>query len=144
MSRPTLRGDLEFIKSEILLGINWLRKYFKDKSDDNKKARIVSMIEFGPFNGLRLLVAVIITLVCLFSFSLYRSETTFWVLVFIFLFSYDFFLGKGWMVPWVKKLGSLMYSMVTTLGLEMIAFIKSVLMGTKDMILDMFSIKKKD
>jgi hypothetical protein len=69
MTRPTLQSDWNFLKNEVKLGIKFLRDYFKDKADDNKKGRIVSMIEFGPYNGLKLLVVIIITLLFLFSFS---------------------------------------------------------------------------
>jgi hypothetical protein len=144
MSRPTLKNDINFIKSEILKGIAWLRKYFKDKSDDNKKDRIVSMLEFGPFNGLKLFVVVIITLIFLFSFSLYRSEVTFWVLVFIFILFYDLFFGKGWVVPIIKELFLIIYTIIVDSIVGTFYFIKSIVMGIKDMLINMFSVGKSE
>jgi hypothetical protein len=137
MARPTLKGDLEFIKSEILLGLKWLRKYFKDKSDDGKKDRIVSMLEFGPFEGLKLLVVIIITLIFLFSFSLLRSEATFWVLISIFIICYDLFFGKGWIVPVLKELLLVFYATLKEFVMGTLEFIKVVLLGIKDMLMGM-------
>lgn len=144
MSRPTLKGDINFIKSEILKGVAWLCKYFKDKSDDNKKDRIVSMLEFGPFNGLKLFVVVIITLIFLFSFSLYRSEATFWVLVFIFIVFYDLFFGKGWVVPIIKESFLIIYTIIVDSIVGIFYFIKSIVMGIKDMLINMFSVGKSE
>lgn len=144
MSRPTLKGDIDFIKSEILKGIAWLRKYFKDKSDDNKKDRIVSILEFGPFNGLKLLVVIIITLIFLFSFSLYRSEATFWVLVFIFIVFYDLFFGKGWVVPIIKEFLDVVYNVLKDLVVGTFDFIMIVLVGIKDMLMSMSPWKKDE
>ena len=137
MARPTIKGDLQFIKSEILTGIAWLRKYFKDKSDDGKKDRIVSMLEFGPFEGLKLLVVIIITMIFLFSFSLYRSEATFWVLICIFVICYDLFFGKGWVIPILKELFSVFYATLKEFVVGTLEFIKVVLLGTKDMFMGM-------
>ena len=137
MARPTLKGDLEFIKSEIFKGIGWLRKYFKDKSDDNKKDRIVKLLEFGPFNGLKLLVVVIITLIFLFSFSLYRSEATFWVLFFIFIVCYDLFFGKGWVIPIINEFLTVLYNILKDLVVGTFEFIVIVLNGIKDMLMSM-------
>lgn len=144
MSRPTLKGDIDFIKSEILKGIAWLRKYFKDKSDDNKKDRIVSILEFGPFNGLKLLVVIIITLIFLFSFSLYRSEATFWVLVFIFIVFYDLFFGKGWVVPIIKEFLDVVYNVLKDFVVGTFDFIMIVLVGIKDMLMSMSPWKKDE
>lgn len=144
MTRPTLQSDWNFLKNEVKLGIKFLRDYFKDKADDNKKGRIVSMIEFGPYNGLKLLVVVIITLLFLFSFSLYRSELTFWVLVIIFITVYDLFFGKGWVIPIIQELGMVLYEIGKDLIMGTLDFLKVVVIGTKDMVMDLLSIKKKD
>lgn len=144
MTRPTLQSDWNFLKNEVKLGIKFLRDYFKDKADDNKKGRIVSMIEFGPYNGLKLLVVIIITLLFLFSFSLYRSELTFWVLVIIFITVYDLFFGKGWVIPIIQELGMVLYEIGKDLIMGTLDFLKVVVIGTKDMVMDLLSIKKKD
>jgi hypothetical protein len=144
MTRPTLQIDWNFLKNEVKLGIKFLRDYFKDKADDNKKGRIVSIIEFGPYNGLKLLVVIIITLLFLFSFSLYRSEVTFWVLVVIFIAVYDLFFGKGWVIPIIQELGKVLYEIGKDFVIGTLDFLKGVVMGTKDMLMDLLSIKKKD
>lgn len=144
MTRPTLQSDWNFLKNEVKLGIKFLRDYFKDKADDNKKGRIVSIIEFGPYNGLKLLVVIIITLLFLFSFSLYRSELTFWVLVIIFITIYDLFFGKGWVIPIIQELGMVLYEIGKDLIMGTLDFLKVVVIGTKDMVMDLLSIKKKD
>mgnify|MGYP001005745104 FL=1 len=121
-----------------------MRKYFKDKSDDNKKDRIVSILEFGPFNGLKLLVVIIITLIFLFSFSLYRSEATFWVLVFIFIVFYDLFFGKGWVVPIIKEFLDVVYNVLKDFVVGTFDFIMIVLVGIKDMLMSMSPWKKDE
>ncbi len=85
---PTLRGDLEFIKNEGKKALGFSRGYVSGYVADRKKTTIVKALEFGPFNGLRLLAVIAITLFFLVSFSLWKTEGSLWVVLIIFLIVY--------------------------------------------------------
>lgn len=85
---PTLRGDLEFIKNEGKKALGFSRGYVSGYVADRRKTTIVNALEFGPFNGLRLLAVIAITLFFLVSFSLWKTEGSLWVVLIIFLLAY--------------------------------------------------------
>jgi hypothetical protein len=87
---PTLRGDLEFLKNEGKKALGFSRGYVSDFVKDQKKTKIVKAIEYGPFNGLRLLLVIMGTISMVILFSLWRTEGSFWVALLIFLLLYGF------------------------------------------------------
>lgn len=128
MAFEHVKEDWGWLKSEVKLGINFLRKYFKDKSDDSKKDRKVKALEFGPYNGIKLLIVVIISLIILFAFSMYRSEKGIILAVIIFIILFDIFFAKEWTTPFLKELGVVFWHMIQ----GVFAIIKDIGLGIKE------------
>lgn len=110
MAQPRIDDDIKFLIGEIKLGLNFLRDYFKDKSEDDAKKRKFAIIEYGPFNGLKLLGVIILLLWFFITFSLWRFETTLWVTLFLGIFLYDIIFQKGWITPFFVGVGTVLFT----------------------------------
>ena len=70
MNHHLIEQDIEFIKKEIRLGINFLKDFFHGQAKGTQKGHVVRIIKYGPFNMIKLLGAIIITLYFLLTFHL--------------------------------------------------------------------------
>lgn len=137
---PNIHEDIQFLRDELKKGINWLRDYFKDKSADSKFDRTAAILDFGPFNGLKLLVAIIITIVFMVLFSLYRSEATLWVVLAIFFLAVDFLFMKGWIIPSITGFVGVFFTWIAEIAQEIghvvIEIVMSLAMDIKEFALE--------
>lgn len=110
MAQPRIDDDIKFLLGEIKIGLNFLRDYFKDKAEDDAKSRKFAIIEYGPFNGLKLLGVVVLLLWFFITFSLWRFETTLWVTLFLGILLYDIIFQKQWTTPFFIGVGTVLWN----------------------------------
>lgn len=134
-----LRDDIEFIKKEFGVLKKFLKNYFKERRDDSKFSREVSYREYGPFNMAKLAIAIIATIICLFTFHLYRSRTAVWVVIFFFIVFYDLLFDQKWVIPVLKELFGF-FMQVPVLLFETVV---DILMYIKDAIVSMLKSKEE-
>lgn len=138
----TPREDWEFIKKEFNALKKFLQKYFKERGEDSDFDRTVALLEFGPYNWAKLAIAIIATIICIFSFHLYRSWTAVWVIIFIFAMFYDFLLveeKKQVLTPFIKELFGFFMQVPVLLFRTAV----DILMYIKDAIVGMFKSKEE-
>jgi hypothetical protein len=109
MAQPKIEDDIKFLWGEIKLGLGFLHGFFKDKADDDAKKRKVAIIEYGPFNSIKLFIAIIITAIFFIHFQLWRFEATLWATLIIGIVLYDIILQKGWIYPLFVDIATVMY-----------------------------------
>ena len=139
---PTPREDWEFIKKEFGVLKKFLKKYFKERSEDSDFDRTVALLDYGPFNWAKLAIAVIATLICLFSFHLYQSWSAVWVIILIFAIFYDFLLveeGKQVLTPFIKEL----FGFFMQIPRLLFDILVSIVMYFKEAIMGMFKSKEE-
>ncbi len=112
MAHKHLQDDWNWLRSEVKLGVNFLRKYFKDKAEDGHKDRKVALLEYGPYNGIKLALGITATLIVVVSFSLFRSWGAFFVAVFCFLLIHDFLFEKDWIIPVIKEMSIVFWHII--------------------------------
>jgi len=110
MAQPRIDDDIKFLLGEIKIGLNFLRGYFKEKNEDSIKARKVALLEYGPFNGLKLLGVIVLVLWLFVTFSLWRFETTLWVTLFFGILLYDIIFQKEWITPFFVGVGTVLWN----------------------------------
>lgn len=134
----TPREDWEFIKKEFEILRKFLKKYFKERSEDSDFERMVGLLEFGPFNWAKLAIAIIVTIICIFAFHLYRSWVAIWAILFIFIACYDFLFDKNWVVPIIKEL----FDFFMQIPVIIFKTIVAIVMSIKDAVIAMFKSKE--
>jgi hypothetical protein len=108
-----------------------------------KKKTIMSALEFGPENGLKLLGVIVAIIILAIFFSLLHSESGMWILLFIFIILYDLVFSKGWIVPTIldilrstleilldigKGIVTVMIDIGMTIGIDLFNFGKELVM----------------
>jgi hypothetical protein len=129
------------LKNEGKKALGFSRDYVINNINDNRKARVIKAIEFGPDNWLRVVGAIIIALFFLITFSMWRSEGAIWMVLIILLLAYGFFFRgddkrkggiTGFLFDSVSGVISGLIAVVVGFFTAVFGFIQETLLGAAD------------